>query len=533
VHVALRRAGAVASIDLESGTVLQRRAVCPAPRGIAFDASARVLRVACASGELVTLPVDSGDASASVHVDADLRDVLITGERVRVSRFKRAELLEIDANDGVKTRARPDSIAKLFNEAGGSQIADVLEPEIAWRTLSMPNGGTAMLHQGARSGEIGLSDPQDVTANVASPQPSTGPYGGGPFAQCGSVVQSEVTLFAENGDVVSTWMVSATLAVDIALSPDASTLAVAQAGERDPEQPAPSLVFAGSAGVAAPNSPSTGFVTAGSVMLFTLDSAATHTCAGALPVEVAGQVVAVAYVPDGTLLAQTREPATITVIQANAGAAQIDLGGDSVYDTGHELFHRDAGAGIACASCHAEGTDDGHVWQFSGVGPRRTQSVNVGLEGTAPFHWSGDLDSVADLMEDVFVTRMGGVHESEARSDALQSWLFALKPLPAQRAADDAAAVRGKALFEGETQCSTCHNGPKLTNNASVDVGTGEVLQVPSLRGIGYRAPLIHDGCAATLRDRFDPKCGGDKHGHIDQLSADQIDDLIAYLQTL
>jgi mono/diheme cytochrome c family protein len=328
-------------------------------------------------------------------------------------------------------------------------------------------------------------------------------------------------------------MVSATLAVDIALSPDASTLAVAQAGERDPEQPAPSLVFAGSAGVAAPNSPSTGFVTAGSVMLFTLDSAATHTCAGALPVEVAGQVVAVAYVPDGTLLAQTREPATITVIQANAGAAQIDLGGDSVYDTGHELFHRDAGAGIACASCHAEGTDDGHVWQFSGVGPRRTQSVNVGLEGTAPFHWSGDLDSVADLMEDVFVTRMGGVHESEARSDALQSWLFALKPPPAQRAADDAAAVRGKALFEGETQCSTCHNGPKLTNNASVDVGTGEVLQVPSLRGIGYRAPLIHDGCAATLRDRFDPKCGGDKHGHIDQLSADQIDDLIAYLQTL
>jgi mono/diheme cytochrome c family protein/DNA-binding beta-propeller fold protein YncE len=533
VHVALRRAGSVVSIDLESGTVLQRRAVCPAPRGIAFDANAGALRVACASGELVTLPVDSGDASASVHVDADLRDVLITGDRVLVSRFKRAELLQLDANDGVKTRLQPGSIPKLFNEASGSQIADVLEPEIAWRTVSIPSGGTIMLHQGARSGEIGLADPKDVAANTAAPQPSTGPYGGGPFAQCASVVQPEISQFDDNGEVVWTSMISATLAVDIAVSPDSSTLAVAQAGEHDQEQPAPSLVVGDSADVAATNSPAPGSGTTGSVMLLALGSTATFACAGALSVNVPGQVTAVAYVPDGTLLAQTREPATITVIQNNMGAAQIDLGGDSVYDTGHELFHRDAGAGIACASCHAEGTDDGHVWRFSGVGPRRTQSVNVGLEGTAPFHWSGDLDSVADLMEDVFVTRMGGVHESKARSNALQSWLFALKPLPAQRAADDAAALRGQALFEGDAQCSTCHSGPKLTNNASVDVGTGEALQVPSLRGIGYRAPLIHDGCAATLRDRFDPKCGGDKHGKTDQLSSDQVDDLIAYLQTL
>ena len=58
-------------------------------------------------------------------------------------------------------------------------------------------------------------------------------------------------------------------------------------------------------------------------------------------------------------------------------------------------------------------------------------------------------------------------------------------------------------------------------------------LQVPSLRGVGYRAPLIHNGCAATLKDRFDPTCGGDKHGMTAQLSDAQVDDLIAYLQTL
>ena len=44
----------------------------------------------------------------------------------------------------------------------------------------------------------------------------------------------------------------------------------------------------------------------------------------------------------------------------------------------------------------------------------------------------------------------------------------------------------------------------------------------------------MHDGCAATLRDRFNPACGGgDRHGVTSQLSSAQIDDLVAYLQTL
>jgi hypothetical protein len=277
-------------------------------------------------------------------------------------------------------------------------------------------------------------------------------------------------------------------------------------------------------------------------------SASTQQCTPPISgIMVDGQPTALAFAPDDTLLVQTREPAALMVVRGSSGAGddgdgglelisgvmRVDLGGDVAYDTGHELFHRDAGARIACASCHAEGGDDGHVWHFASIGPRRTQSVNVGLEGTAPFHWSGDQPNIAALMEDVFVTRMGGVHESPARTNALQAWLFAQSPLPPQRAANDPAAQRGKVLFEGDALCSTCHSGPKLTDNMNVDVGTGEALQVPSLRGIGYRQPLIHNGCAATLRDRFDPSCGGEKHGRTAQLSAAQLDDLIAYLETL
>ena len=48
----------------------------------------------------------------------------------------------------------------------------------------------------------------------------------------------------------------------------------------------------------------------------------------------------------------------------------------------------------------------------------------------------------------------------------------------------------------------------------------GGAFQVPSLVGIGTRGPFMHDGCAATLRDRFNPACGGAQHGMTDKLTA-------------
>lgn len=58
--------------------------------------------------------------------------------------------------------------------------------------------------------------------------------------------------------------------------------------------------------------------------------------------------------------------------------------------------------------------------------------------------------------------------------------------------------------------------------------------RVPSLRGLAQRAPYMHGGCAPTLQARSDPACGGgDKHGRTSRLTADQVDDLVAYLLTL
>jgi hypothetical protein len=43
----------------------------------------------------------------------------------------------------------------------------------------------------------------------------------------------------------------------------------------------------------------------------------------------------------------------------------------------------------------------------------------------------------------------------------------------------------------------------------------------------------MHDGCATTLRDRFNPTCGGALHGKTAGFSGEQIDDLVAYLESI
>ncbi|HJL20116.1 MAG TPA: cytochrome c, partial [Sandaracinaceae bacterium LLY-WYZ-13_1] len=96
---------------------------------------------------------------------------------------------------------------------------------------------------------------------------------------------------------------------------------------------------------------------------------------------------------------------------------------------------------------------------------------------------------------------------------------------------DAEAVARGRALFR-RARCTRCHAGRDLTNGQTRDVGTGGALSVPSLIGVADRLPVMHDGCADTLRRRFDPDCGGDEHGPTDLTEA-QIDDLVAYLASL
>jgi len=538
VHVVLRSADSVVTFDPAALSVAERRAVCAAPRGIAYDPTADVVHVACASGELVSLPAAGGDPVRRVYVAPDLRDVIVQPEGLRVSQFRSATLLELDASGTIVGEHRPSAVTlqlMLGTELPGGEPR-AFAPALARRAIAMGNGQSLVLHGRAMADTVEIPAPHAPDAmNVDRGAPG---YGIGD--SCQSIVQTAVSIVDASGKVRQSASLSgAILPVDVAVSAAGTMIAIANAGTRDPLAPVRGRSRMASVPIPEGVDPEIALGNGGgSVNLLSTRELVLQE-GGAIgesclfnTVPVTGQPTAVAFTPDGGLVVQSREPAQLSVVALEIRT--IDLDGESRLDTGHELFHRDAGGGIACASCHGEAGDDGHVWNFSGLGPRRTQSVNVGLEGTEPFHWSGDMHDLPMLMSDVFVTRMGGIPQSEERVDALASWLFRQRPPAPIRAAHDPAAVRGRAVFESEAAaCGSCHGGEKLTNNATVDVGTGGAFQVPSLVGLGYRAPFLHTGCAVSLRDRFDPACGGDEHGNTAQLSSAELDDLIAYLETL
>jgi hypothetical protein len=98
-------------------------------------------------------------------------------------------------------------------------------------------------------------------------------------------------------------------------------------------------------------------------------------------------------------------------------------------DTGHAIFHANAGINVACGSCHLEGGDDGRVWEIDKE-RRRTPSLKGTIAGTAPYHWEGDMASIHALLADVYAVRMNGGPLKADQSTAATSWIASIPPPP-------------------------------------------------------------------------------------------------------
>ncbi|MFO0725091.1 MAG: cytochrome c [Myxococcota bacterium] len=503
VSTLLRGSGKMLSFPVSDPTQITRRDVCAAPRGLAYDAANGRLIAACAGGEVMTFS-DTGAGQLFARLHPDLRDVVITGGRLQVSSFRSAEIQELDPSTGALI-GQPDTPIKGTDAFGGLRggfgFVGSGEPTVAWRTISF-NGATIIAHQRASS-------------NLVSPTP--GGYGSDPDPCVGqsSIVTTEVSLLRDRFMNAPVRLPGAVLPVDIAVSPAADhKVAVVAAGSYQ--------VHTFALNALEPSEGTTNGPTNGCGPTDDGD-----------PLTLTANPVAVAFDADGDLLVQTREPAQIYY-----RGTFTALGGASVADTGHDSFHRATGGGLACASCHAEGTDDGHTWRFDGIGGRRTQNLAGGISGSEPFHWSGDMNDFGMLVHEVFTGRMAGPELPDDHRGALLGWIDTIPVVKASPVVDDGQIARGKALFEdAEVACASCHAGSRAgrTMRDSVDVGTGEPLQVPALAGIAFRAPFMHSGCAPTLKDRFAATAcgGGDTHGKTSHLSSEQVDDLVAYLTSL
>jgi mono/diheme cytochrome c family protein len=476
------------------------------------DRQTNGLLVACLEGVLVEFSHDGQAPLRRTFVDTDLRDVLFAGSDLVVTRFRSAQVLYLDAERRVRSRH-----TLVPNQAG-------VVPAVAWRAVPTADGSVAVIHQNA---SLRILDPGPVGGSGGAPAGTGGSPSGsavgtggsvvvyyGTRASCSSIVTSSISIINALGEIRhSPSLAGATLPVDIAEGPDgAFVVAVGAArGTRFLEFGRQTVT----------SSPGTcAFAQSFGPTVFSTSTAAA-----------AASGVAIEPVTGAVLVHRRRHPA----IEVYAGGDPVEIplvrpGTQRWISDGHDLFHADGGFGVACASCHPEGTDDGQVWNFS-KGPRRTQPLDVRLSGTAPFHWNGEFENFGALFDDIFAVRMGGGRRTAEQIGSLERFIYRLRPRPALRDPSDDAAERGRPLFEA--RCANCHAGPRFTSSQSTDIGKGAPTQVPSLLGVGVRAPFMHDGCAPTLAARFEPTCGGTAHGDLNGLDDAGRADLVSYLESL
>ena len=242
----------------------------------------------------------------------------------------------------------------------------------------------------------------------------------------------------------------------------------------------------------------------------------------------------------------------------------IDLGGPNTIDAirrGERIFYT---AGYAfqgqfgCANCHLDATIDGLQWDLEPDGFGKDIVDNRSLEdlaGTEPFKWNGgnpDMPTECGPRTEKYFFRSQSFGPQQLTD--LVTFVYSLPYRPNRyRLANGEltpAQERGKAIFErthyknGQpipeaNQCGTCHNGPKFTDQKQFDVGTGKltdrspVIDVPQLPNISYSAPYLHDGSARSLEEIWTVYNPKDTHGVSNDLTKDELNDLIEYLKTL
>jgi DNA-binding beta-propeller fold protein YncE len=248
---------------------------------------------------------------------------------------------------------------------------------------------------------------------------------------------------------------------------------------------------------------------------------------------------------------------------------------------GRRIFYdatdRVTSGGLACAGCHPEGRDDGHVWHETTAVPpafgharfvssaavlasatdhdegvaRQTPMLAGRVDAEGPYGWHGESATLVDRLVGGFeLHRWDSAYAArgdlEARARALAAFLReGLVPPPRRARELSAKEKRGQEIFlSDEALCWTCHPADSgYTNRKPYEVfsqvdrpdgfaaerGTG--FKKPSLRFVGGTAPYAHDGRFPTLAALVEDN--HDQMGKTSHLSAADKAALIAFLETL
>jgi len=198
----------------------------------------------------------------------------------------------------------------------------------------------------------------------------------------------------------------------------------------------------------------------------------------------------------------------------------------------------------SCASCHPDGRTDALNWDLLNDGsgnPKNTRSL-VWSHRTPPVMALGVRPSAeaavrAGLVHILFADR------PEEEAAAIDAYLRSLTPVPSPYLVGgrlSRAARRGQRLFlSPRTGCRKCHPPPLYTDLKSHDVGTqgrygrNARFDTPTLVEVWRTAPYLHDGRYTSVRQLLVEGHHGLSPQRMEELSQQDIDDLVEFVLSL
>ena len=272
--------------------------------------------------------------------------------------------------------------------------------------------------------------------------------------------------------------------------------------------------------------------------------------------------------PDGKLLyvaEQLDDRSGVINTETLETVGSIDLGGPrkiTVARQGRRLFNNSGHTfqtQFDCYTCHPDMHEDGLVYNMASTDMGRnltnTQSLRD-IGDTPPYKWNGKNQTVYKQDGMRFSTVLTRTEQFNYKDlDALTAYIITGIPYPPNlqynpKGELTESELRGKVIFERtkDTQgaaipennrCITCHTPPYYTNLKMTYVKTLAVtddsmlFDTPHLNNIYASPPYLHDGRAATLEEIWTKYGTEDKHGRVNDLTKNQLNDLVDYLKSL
>jgi YVTN family beta-propeller protein len=243
----------------------------------------------------------------------------------------------------------------------------------------------------------------------------------------------------------------------------------------------------------------------------------------------------------------------------------IDLGGPkrtTELRKGRRLFNNSGRTfqnQYSCYTCHPDAHEDGLIYNMASkeMGRNITNTMSLRNVGhTAPYKWTGKNQSVykQDGMRfSTVLTRTEAFSYDDL--DAIAAYIMKGIPNPPNLQHNPTgeltkSQLRGKMIFERTkdmngneiipaNRCVTCHPAPYYTNKKMAYVATlarsddSTLFDTPGLYNLFASAPYLHDGRAATLEEIWTKYGQTDQHGIINDLSKNQLNDMMDYLKSL